>query len=186
MLARLLGAELRVELAERVGSRGRLWRWADERERSEHRRCRGEAEAGGAAAEAHLEGQEDFSGPPFARKLRESRRSGDTSTTSLPPSDDAYPAEMDFRHADAILDRVRATPEGFVRTYGDVSPGAPRVAGAVLSACDDPTVPWHRIVRADGSLAKGWRQRELLEREGVPFNGERVVMRVARIPELPL
>ena len=30
------------------------------------------------------------------------------------------------------------------------------------------------------------RLRELLEREGVPFNGERVVMRVARIPELAL
>ena len=66
---------------------------------------------------------------------------------------------MDSRQAETILDRVRATPAGFVRTYGDVSPGAPRVAGAVLSACDDPTVPWHRIVRADGSLAKGWRQR---------------------------
>jgi len=85
-----------------------------------------------------------------------------------------------------ILQRVRATPEGFVRTYGDVCPGAPRVAGAVLSACEDPTVPWHRIVRADGSLAKGRRQRRLLEREGVPFAGERVVMRVARIPDVPL
>jgi methylated-DNA-protein-cysteine methyltransferase related protein len=70
-----------------------------------------------------------------------------------------------------------------VRTYGDVSPGAPRVAGAVLHACDDPSVPWHRIVRADGSLAKGSRQRELLLAEGVPFRGERVVMRVARLPE---
>jgi alkylated DNA nucleotide flippase Atl1 len=79
-----------------------------------------------------------------------------------------------------ILERVRSTPEGFVRTYGDVSPGAPRVAGAVLSACDDPAVPWHRIVRADGSLAKGARQRALLDAEGVPFRGERVVMRVAR------
>jgi len=83
-----------------------------------------------------------------------------------------------------ILARVRATPEGFVRTYGDVSPGAPRVAGAVLHACEDPSVPWHRIVRADGSLAKGRRQRRLLEREGVPFRGERVDMRVARLPEL--
>jgi methylated-DNA-protein-cysteine methyltransferase related protein len=82
-----------------------------------------------------------------------------------------------------ILQRVRSTPEGFVRTYGDVSPGAPRVAGAVLHACDDPSVPWHRIVRADGSLAKGSRQRRLLEREGVPFRGERVDMRAARIPE---
>jgi methylated-DNA-protein-cysteine methyltransferase related protein len=82
-----------------------------------------------------------------------------------------------------ILDRIRATPPGFVRTYGDVSPGAPRVAGAVLSACEDPSVPWHRIVRADGSLAKGSRQRKLLEREGVPFKGQRVDMRVARLPE---
>ncbi len=91
---------------------------------------------------------------------------------------------MEFGQAAAILDRVRATPAGFVRTYGDISPGAPRVAGAVLSACGDPTVPWHRIVRADGTLAKGRRQRRLLEREGVPFRGERVVMRVARIPDV--
>ena len=83
-----------------------------------------------------------------------------------------------------ILDRVRAVPVGFVRTYGDVSPGAPRVAGAVLHACNDPAVPWHRIVRADGSLAKGARQRALLDAEGVPFRGARVDMRVARVPEL--
>ena len=82
-----------------------------------------------------------------------------------------------------ILARIRSTPPGFVRTYGDVSPGAPRVAGAVLSECHDPSVPWHRIVRADGSLAKGARQRKLLEREGVPFKGRRVDMRVARLPE---
>jgi alkylated DNA nucleotide flippase Atl1 len=83
-----------------------------------------------------------------------------------------------------ILQRVRNVPEGFVRTYGDISPGAPRVAGAALSACEDPGVPWHRIVRADGSLAKGARQRALLEAEGVPFRGQRVDMRVARLPML--
>jgi methylated-DNA-protein-cysteine methyltransferase related protein len=93
-------------------------------------------------------------------------------------------AEMPTQRDAQILERVRATPIGYVRTYGDVSPGAPRAAGAALHACDDPTVPWHRIVRADGSLAKGKRQRRLLEREGVPFRGERVDMRVARIPEL--
>jgi methylated-DNA-protein-cysteine methyltransferase-like protein len=82
-----------------------------------------------------------------------------------------------------VLDRVRATPAGFVRSYGDVSPGAPRVAGAVLSGCTDPSVPWHRIVRADGSLAKGARQRALLEAEGIPFVGERVDMRAARLPD---
>ena len=85
-----------------------------------------------------------------------------------------------------ILARVRATPAGFVRTYGDVSPGAPRVAGATLHGCDDPSVPWHRIVRADGSLAKGARQRALLEREGVPVRGQRVDMRVARLPFSPV
>jgi alkylated DNA nucleotide flippase Atl1 len=84
---------------------------------------------------------------------------------------------------EAILERVRATPEGFVRTYGDISPGAPRVGGAVLHDCADPGVPWHRIVRADGSLAKGRRQRQLLIGEGVPFKGDRVDMRVARLPE---
>jgi len=79
---------------------------------------------------------------------------------------------------------VRAIPVGFVRTYGDVSPGAPRVAGAVLHENDDPSIPWQRVVRADGSLAKGDRQRRLLEAEGVPFRGSRVDMRVARLPEM--
>ena len=49
----------------------------------------------------------------------------------------------------------------------------------VLAACEDPGVPWHRVVRADGSLAKGERQRRLLEEEGVPFRGARVDMAVA-------
>jgi len=71
-----------------------------------------------------------------------------------------------------------------VRTYGDVSPGAPRVAGAVLSRCEDASVPWHRIVRSDGSLAMGAEQRRRLEREGVPFRGTRVDMRAARAPLL--
>ena len=42
--------------------------------------------------------------------------------------------------------------------------------------------PWQRVVRADGSLAKGERQRRLLEAEGVPFRGERVDMRRAWLP----
>jgi methylated-DNA-protein-cysteine methyltransferase-like protein len=79
--------------------------------------------------------------------------------------------------------RIRNTPEGFVRAYGDVSPGAPRFAGTVLSRCGDADVPWWRIVRSDGSLAKGARQRALLEAEGIPFVGERVDMRAARLPD---
>ena len=81
-----------------------------------------------------------------------------------------------------VLKRVRAIPPGRVTTYGDLWPGAPRAAGAVLASCHDPDVPWQRVVRADGSLPKGERQRALLESEGVPFKGERVDMRAAWVP----
>ena len=80
-----------------------------------------------------------------------------------------------------MLDRVREIPPGFVRTYGDVSPGAPRFAGSVLFEVDEPDLPWWRVVRADGSLAKGARQKRHLVAEGVPFRGERVEMSVARV-----
>jgi alkylated DNA nucleotide flippase Atl1 len=70
------------------------------------------------------------------------------------------------------MERVRGIPPGFVRTYGDVSPGAP---------CEDASLPWWRVVRADGSLAKGAAQRRLLVAEGVPFKGPRVDMEIARI-----
>ncbi len=81
-----------------------------------------------------------------------------------------------------VLERVGEIPEGFVSTYGDVSPGAPRFAGTVLFQADDPDLPWWRVVRADGSLAKGDRQRALLRAEGVPFRGERIDMSRARVP----
>ena len=48
-----------------------------------------------------------------------------------------------------------------------------------MAANDDPDLPWHRVVRADGSLAVGERQRRLLEAEGVPFRGRRVDLREA-------
>ena len=89
---------------------------------------------------------------------------------------------MNERRAAEVLRRVRSVPEGHVTTYGDLSPGAPRFAGTVLSECDEPDIPWFRIVRADGSLAKGERQRRLLDAEGVPFRGERVDMREAWVP----
>jgi methylated-DNA-protein-cysteine methyltransferase-like protein len=86
--------------------------------------------------------------------------------------------------ADEVLERARAIPPGFVRTYGDLSPGAPRFAGSVLSRCHDASVPWHRVVRADGSLARGEPQRRLLDEEGVPFTkAGRVDMRAARLPD---
>lgn len=89
---------------------------------------------------------------------------------------------MNEARAEEVLRRVRSVPEGRVTTYGDLSPGSPRFAGAVLSRTEASDVPWQRIVRADGSLAKGERQRRLLAAEGVPFRGERVDMREAWVP----
>ena len=89
---------------------------------------------------------------------------------------------MPERDIEEVLRRVRAVPEGYVATYGDVSPGSPRWAGAILAHHHQAGIPWQRIVRADGSLAMGDRQRELLEAEGVPFRAKRVDLAVARYP----
>ena len=75
-----------------------------------------------------------------------------------------------------VLERIRAVPPGRVAAYSDITPHAPRQAGQVLSASLEADLPWHRIVRADGSLAKGDRQKELLVAEGVRFVGARVDM----------
>jgi methylated-DNA-protein-cysteine methyltransferase-like protein len=83
--------------------------------------------------------------------------------------------------AEQIIRRVRAIPAGFVRTYGDFVPRAPRLVGRVLATTHDG-LPWHRVVRADGSLPKGKRQRDLLLEEGVLMRGDRVELRDARLP----
>jgi methylated-DNA-protein-cysteine methyltransferase-like protein len=79
-----------------------------------------------------------------------------------------------------IVERVQAIPVGFVRTYGDIYPRAPRVVGRILATTDG--LPWHRVVRADGSLTQGARQRRLLVEEGVPMRGKRVDLDEARLP----
>lgn len=78
-----------------------------------------------------------------------------------------------------ILAAVEAIPPGRVMTYGDVAEYAgsrsARMVGRVL-AMDGGTVPWHRVVRADGTLAEHLysEQRQRLLAEGVLFRGDRV------------
>lgn len=88
----------------------------------------------------------------------------------------------DTAREERILDLVRAIPEGFVTTYGDLCPEAPRLPGRVLKGNTELDLPWHRVVRADGSLAQGERQRKLLAKEGIPFVRKRVQMDVAHLP----
>jgi alkylated DNA nucleotide flippase Atl1 len=66
-----------------------------------------------------------------------------------------------------------------VSTYGDIEPAAPRLVGRILATTYE-RVPWHRVVRADGSLPIGERQRDLLLREHVPMRGDRVDLRAVR------
>jgi alkylated DNA nucleotide flippase Atl1 len=80
-----------------------------------------------------------------------------------------------------IVERVRAIPKGFVRTYADIEPAAPRLVGHVLATTHE-NLPWHRVVRADGSAPMGASQLELLRREGVPLRGDRVDLSQARLP----
>ncbi len=93
------------------------------------------------------------------------------------------PATSDGRDARTarIVARVRAIPAGFVRTYGDIDPRAPRLVGHILATTHED-LPWHRVVHADGSVPMGRRQRALLRQEGVPMKGERVDLRQARLP----
>jgi len=82
--------------------------------------------------------------------------------------------------AEFVIERVRAIPEGYVRTYGDIDARAPRFVGHILATNHD--LPWHRVVRADGTIPQGQPQRELLLAEGVPMRGDRVDLDQARLP----
>jgi methylated-DNA-protein-cysteine methyltransferase related protein len=82
--------------------------------------------------------------------------------------------------AERVVERVRAIPEGYVRTYGDIDPRAPRLVGRILATTHN--LPWHRVVRADGTIPQGLPQRELLRAEGVPMRGDRVDLDQARLP----
>jgi DNA-3-methyladenine glycosylase II len=82
--------------------------------------------------------------------------------------------------AERVVERVRAIPEGYVRTYGDIDPRAPRLVGRILATTHN--LPWHRVVRADGTIPQGLPQRELLRAEGVPMRGDRVDLEQARPP----
>ena len=89
------------------------------------------------------------------------------------------PAAASDGYAHRILECVESIPAGRVMTYGDVAEyvgvRSARIVGRVL-AQDDGTVPWHRVLRADGSLAEHLcsEQRQRLLAEGVGFRGDRV------------
>jgi methylated-DNA-protein-cysteine methyltransferase related protein len=92
-----------------------------------------------------------------------------------------------------ILDAVRAIPSGAVASYAAVGRraglprGARRVA-RVLSGNEDPALPWHRVLRADGRIAfpagsaQFREQVRRLRNEGVAVVGGRVRIDAASEP----
>ena len=80
---------------------------------------------------------------------------------------------------------IRAIPVGSVAGYGVVArraglPGRARLVARVLSNNDDPTLPWHRVLRSDGRIAfpsdsEGYaEQTQRLRAEGVAVENGRV------------
>lgn len=67
---------------------------------------------------------------------------------------------------------VRTVPAGRVTTYADVAlaigrPGAARAVGRVMARTEEPEVPCHRVVRADGAICPARGMAARLRREGV-------------------
>ncbi|MEU6583332.1 MGMT family protein [Nocardia sp. NPDC046763] len=90
---------------------------------------------------------------------------------------------------EAEVERVRelvaAIPPGRVATYGDIAAAAglstPRTVGWIMRT-DSADLPWHRVLRANGTPAPHLAHRQLAEltAEGCPIADGRVDLRRAR------
>jgi alkylated DNA nucleotide flippase Atl1 len=92
---------------------------------------------------------------------------------------------MDDELHERVREVIAGVPAGKVATYGDIAAisGAPspRLVGRILAE-DGHDLPWHRILRANGTVAPHLldEQLELLRAEGVLANGERIDLRTYR------
>lgn len=88
------------------------------------------------------------------------------------------PSESATDAAEKILAVIRLIPIGFVTSYSQIAaraglPGRARLVARALKWAVHIELPWHRVIRADGSCAVPGQQA-LLEDEGVNFNGAKV------------
>ena len=95
--------------------------------------------------------------------------------------------------ASRVLDVAEMIPPGRVMSYGDIAEylgqGGPRQVGRVMALWGG-SVPWWRVVHADGSLVAGHERAaiEAYRAEGTPLRPagdgvpSRVDMRLARWP----
>ena len=82
-----------------------------------------------------------------------------------------------------VWDQVACIPRGHLATYGQIAEligasGCARQVGWALRRLPLPSsIPWHRVVNAQGRIAMAisregtdWLQRELLLQEGIPVD----------------
>ncbi len=86
----------------------------------------------------------------------------------------------------AMLKVIAAIPCGRVSTYGVVAkaagfPGYARQVGSLLKTLPSGSaIPWHRVINSQGKISfpnnseRYTRQRQLLESEGVRFQGIKI------------
>ncbi|HYE66232.1 MAG TPA: MGMT family protein [Pyrinomonadaceae bacterium] len=94
-------------------------------------------------------------------------------------------AERDLLENESYRERVyeivRRIPHGRVMTYGQIADilgegYTPRTVGFVMHAADEETVPWQRVINAQGACSTGRvllppdKQQRMLEAEGIEFD----------------
>jgi len=94
-------------------------------------------------------------------------------------------AERDLLENESYRERVyeivRRIPQGRVMTYGQIADilgegYTPRTVGFVMHAADEETVPWQRVINAQGACSTGRvllppdKQQRMLEAEGIEFD----------------
>lgn len=81
---------------------------------------------------------------------------------------------MTTNFRERVLEVVKNIPRGKTMSYGEVaalagSPGAYRAVGTIMKYNYDPSVPCHRVVKADGTLGEynrgAERKKDLLRAE---------------------
>jgi alkylated DNA nucleotide flippase Atl1 len=114
-------------------------------------------------------------------------RRGGAGRPGDPAGDGGRAAGLPTPFAESVLDLVERIPPGRVMAYGDVAAalgsGGARAVGTVMARFGSG-VPWHRVIRADGSPPAG-HEAEALRRyrqEGTRLTrgGSRVDVAAAR------
>jgi methylated-DNA-protein-cysteine methyltransferase-like protein len=94
---------------------------------------------------------------------------------------DAAAPENTPQYRERVYEIVRRIPIGRVMTYGQIAEllgegYTPRTVGFAMHAADEESVPWQRVINAQGACSTGRvilpsdKQQRLLENEGVEFD----------------